>query len=256
MDYKEEYKVSVKSKKMLNDDTAFIEINCPVIAASAVPGQFVNISCSHFLKRPFGIASVNREEGTFSIGVKAVGKGSSEIAAFEAGQALTVLGPLGNGFSIEKDKSYILVSGGTGVFPVNFLYESLKESGKNFTVVQGFREKDQVIMNKPEFILTTDKGDAGIKGNCCDGLDTLDLTKFPDAEIICVGPLPMMKAVGRWAESKSLKCYVSMEQRMACGIGICLVCVCKLKAEAANEEFKHVRCCKEGPVFPYEEVIW
>lgn len=256
MAYKEEYKVKVLSKTMLNKDTAYIEIKCPEIAKTAVPGQFVNISCSKFLKRPFGISEVNSENESFSIGVKVVGKGTAEITAFEEGQELTVLGPLGNGFDLDSFDSYILVSGGSGVFPINFTYETLKKAGKSVTVVQGFRDKSQIIMNHEDFILTTDAGDAGIKGNSCDGLNTIDLNNFKNAAVLCVGPLPMMKAVGKWAQDNNLKCYVSMEQRMACGIGICLVCICKVKAEANGEEFKHVRCCKDGPVFPYEEVIW
>lgn len=251
-----EYTCEVISKMMLNADTAFIGINCPDIASSARPGQFVNISCSGFLKRPFGIASVDSAKGVFFIGVKVVGKGTKEIAAFEKGQTVNVLGPLGNGFELEQDKKYVLVAGGTGVFPINFAHEVLSKQGIDHVVVEGFRNKDQIVMNSPEYILTTDNGDTGIHGNCCDGLNTISNDKLNGAEVLCVGPLPMMRAVGKWAEEHSLKCFVSMEQRMACGIGICLVCVCKMKAEAEGKEFEHVRCCKDGPVFPYEEVIW
>lgn len=253
---RKEYKASIVKREMLNSDTAFITIKAPEIAEAAVPGQFVNVSCSYFLKRPFGIASSDKDAGTINIGVKVVGKGTTEIAAFEEGKEIDILGPLGNGFDFSSGDSYILVSGGTGVFPINFAYETLSSQGKDVTVVQGFRAKDQIVMNSSEFILTTDLGDAGIKGNCCDGLNTIDLSSKKNPVVMCVGPLPMMKAVGKWAEEKGLKCFVSMEQRMACGIGICLVCICKVKAEANGEEFKHVRCCKDGPVFPYEEVIW
>ena len=117
---KKEYIAKVAHIKALNDDTYFIHINCPEIAQEAIPGQFVNISCSKFLKRPFGIASVNLDKGTFSIGVKVVGKGTSEITAFKPGQEISVLGPLGNGFDLSSADKYILVSGGTGVFPINF----------------------------------------------------------------------------------------------------------------------------------------
>lgn len=244
------------SKEFLNEDTAYLTFYSPKIAETAVPGQFVNVSCSKFLRRPFGIAGVNKDEGTFRIGVKTIGEGTFEIASLEEGEGTFVLGPLGNGFEFDKNGKYILVSGGTGVFPVNFAYEYLTELGADVKVVQGFREKSQVIMNKPEFILTTDAGDAGIKGNCCDGLNTLSEEDIKDATVICVGPIPMMKAVSNWAKERGLKCYVSMEQRMACGIGICLVCVCKTKAEAEGQPFDHKRCCKDGPVFDSEEVIW
>lgn len=253
---KKEFSCIVKSKKMLNADTAFLTIECKEIADEARPGQFVNISCSKFLKRPFGIASVNKEQGTFDIGVKVVGKGTVEIAAFEEGQKVDVLGPLGNGFVFENDKKYILVAGGTGVFPINFASEYLKANGIEYKVVEGFRNKDQVVLNEPDYILCTDAGDIGIKGTCISGLDTIDESYLDNAVLCCVGPLPMMKACGTWATGKGIPSFVSMEQRMGCGIGICLVCVCKLKAEAEGQEFKHVRCCKEGPVFPFEEVIF
>lgn len=253
---KKEYNATIAERKMLNADTAYITVNCPEIASRAVPGQFVSISCSAFLKRPFGIASVDKSAGTFCIGVKIVGKGTAEIAAFGAGTTVSVLGPLGNGFKIEKGTKYILVSGGTGVFPVNFAHEYMEQNGIEHVVVQGFRDESQVIMNDPSFILTTDAGDAGIKGNCCDGMESLAAEVKDSAQVLCVGPLPMMKAVGKWAAENGLKCFVSMEQRMACGIGICLVCICKIRAEQEGREFDHKRCCKDGPVFDYEEVIW
>ena len=243
---------------MLNSDTAYITFECAPVAAKAKPGQFVSISCSRFLKRPFGISYVDAKDGTVSIGVKVVGKGTEEIAAFEEGKEIDVLGPLGNGFDFDSisGKNVILVAGGTGVFPINFAASYCVSNNINHTVVQGFREASQVIMNCDDYVLCTDKGDAGIHGNCCNGLDSLDKDFVSNSVLMCVGPLPMMKACGEWAQKQGISCYVSMEQRMACGIGICLVCVCKLKAEAQGKEFTHVRCCKDGPVFPFEEVIF
>ena len=254
--FRKEFVCEIVSKEMLNFDTAYITLACDEIAQNAIPGQFVNVSCSYFLKRPFGIASVDKSNGTFSIGVKVVGKGTSEIVAFEKGAKVNVLGPLGNGFDFSGFENVILVAGGTGVFPINFADEYLTSRGINHTVVQGFRNSSQVVMNKSNYCLTTDAGDAGIMGNACDGLSSLDKSLLTNAGLFVVGPLPMMKACGQWASANGLKCFVSMEQRMACGIGICLVCVCKLKAQAQGIEFKHVRCCKDGPVFPFEEVIW
>ena len=250
---RQEYSCSVVKREMLTPDTAYLTIKCPEIASSAVPGQFVNISCSKFLKRPFGIADIDTVNGTFNVGIKIVGNGSAELAAIEEGTVVDVLGPLGNGFDLTVSDSFVLVSGGTGVFPVNFTYKKLKESGKKVSMVQGFRDKSQICLTCDDYVVTTDAGDYGIKGTCIAGLDTLDITD--DTVVCCVGPIPMMKAVGSWAKDKGLKCYISMEQRMACGIGICLVCVCKIKAEEEGIPFKHVRCCKDGPVFDYEEVI-
>lgn len=251
-----EYRAVLVEKKQLNEDTFYLSFRCPDIAQKAIPGQFVNISCSNFLKRPFGVASTDVANGLFYVGVKTIGKGTNSIASLNEGDMVDVLGPLGNGFNFDGFDSFILVAGGTGVFPINFASEYLQAKNVKHTVVQGFRCKSQIVMNRPEYVLSTDNGDVGIHGNCCDCLDTLDLSLYKNCAVCCVGPLPMMKAVGAWATKNNLKCFVSMEQRMACGIGICLVCVCKLNAEAEGQEFKHVRCCKEGPVFPYEEVIF
>ena len=250
-----DYFCEVISKNMLNEDTALIEFLCPEIASSAVPGQFVNVTCSNFLRRPFGVASVNKDNGTFKVGIKIIGEGTEELASLQEGEGTWILGPLGNGFELNNDK-YILVGGGTGVFPVNFLYEKLSSEGRTVKVVQGFRDQSQIIMNDPSYILTTDAGDAGLKGNCCDGLNTLSEDDIKGATVLCVGPMPMMRAVSAWASGKGLNCYVSLEQRMACGIGICLVCVCKIKAEEEGIPFDHKRCCKDGPVFDSKEVIW
>lgn len=252
----QEYKCTITEISKLNADTVYITISCPEIAKKAVPGQFVNISADKFLKRPFGIASADLQKGTFCIGVKVVGKGTQEISSFKPGKAVDVLGPLGNGFNANGYDELILVAGGTGVFPINFAKEYYGAKGKKVTVVQGFRTKDQIIMSDEDSIVSTDDGTFGIHGNCCDALKTLDWNSYTNPVIMTVGPLPMMKFTGLFAKELNVPCYVSMEQRMACGIGICLVCVCKIKAEAEGREFDHKRCCKDGPVFPYEEVIW
>ncbi|MBP5653877.1 MAG: dihydroorotate dehydrogenase electron transfer subunit [Clostridiales bacterium] len=253
MSMRQEYKAKIVSKEYLNEDTLFFVLECPDIAAAAVPGQFVNISCDKFLKRPFGIASADKDKGTVSVGVKIIGEGTKNLSELEAGDIVDILGPLGNGFDIESYDSYILAGGGTGVFPLNFAYETLTAMGKEVATVFGFRDRSQVIMEKDGHVITTDAGDYGIKGTVIAGLDSLELKGNPC--VLVVGPTPMMRGVGEWARSLGLKCFVSTEQHMACGVGICLVCVCRVKSDNPEEEYKHVRCCKDGPVFDYEEVI-
>ena len=232
---RQEYSVKVVSKKMLNSDTAYITIECPSIAHNAVPGQFVNVSCSKFLKRPFGIASVDADKGTFCIGVKVVGKGTKEIAAFDEGKNVTVLGPLGNGFDFEalKDKKLILVAGGTGVFPIHFASSYCKANNIEFKLVQGFRNASQVIMSDDSVILTTDAGDAGIHGNCCNGLDTIDESFIKDAVLCCVGPLPMMKACG---PKGFIACTAVNKTFNLAGLAMTNVIICdpELKKETAG----------------------
>lgn len=253
---RKEYRIKLISKEFLNSDTCYLGFECPEIASNAYPGQFVNISAGTvFLKRPFGIASVDKEKGIFYIGVKVVGKGTSEISSFEPGLMVDCLGPLGKGFDFDGYDTIILTGGGTGVFPINFAYETLTSQGKNVIVCEGFRNASQVILNKPSYILTTDCGDCGIKGTVIAGLDTIDISEHSKTLICCVGPIPMMKAVASWAAEKNMNCLVSMEQRMACGAGICLCCTVKVKDDGPDG-FKNVRCCKEGPVFDSREVVW
>ena len=253
---RKEYRIKLISKEFLNSDTCYLGFECPEIASNAYPGQFVNISAGTvFLKRPFGIASVNKENGIFYIGVKVVGKGTSEISSFEPGLMVDCLGPLGKGVDFDGYDTIILTGGETGVFPINFAYEALTSQGKNVIVCEGFRNASQVILNKPSYILTTDCGDCGIKGTVIAGLDTIDISEPSKTLICCVGPIPMMKAVASWAAEKNMNCLVSMEQRMACGAGICLCCTVKVKDDGPDG-FKNVRCCKEGPVFDSREVVW
>ena len=204
MEYKQEYKIKLVSKEFLNRDTCYLGFECPGIARSAKPGQFVNISAgTQFLKRPFGIASTDKDNGIFYIGVKVVGKGTKEISDFEEGALFDCLGPLGNGFDFGDFENIILTGGGTGVFPINFAYEELTSCGKSVSVCEGFRDARQVILSKPGYVLTTDAGDMGIKGTVIAGLDTIEIADPAKTLICCVGPIPMMKAVSSWQKKRA-----------------------------------------------------
>lgn len=256
MEYKQEYNIELVSNEDLTPDTSYLGFKCPKIAECSRPGQFVYLSAPNvFLKRPFGIASVDKEKGIFYVGVKRVGEGSKALSCLVPGKIVDCLGPLGNGFDFENFNNFILVGGGTGVFPINYAYETLTSMGKCVTVCEGFRNKDQVILDRNGYILTTDCGDTGIKGTVIAGLDTIENIDPSKTLVCCVGPIPMMKAVSSWAEEKGLQCLVSMEQRMGCGMGICLCCTVKVKDDGPDG-FKNVRCCKEGPVFDSREVVW
>ena len=259
---KEEYGIRLVKKELLGETCAVLTFFCPEIALSAKPGQFVNLSCSYFLKRPFGIMSVDREEKTFSIGVRKVGKGTEQIIKANEGDTFTVLGPLGTGFDFSNVKNLLLVGGGTGIFPIFFAAQYAKENNIPCEVVNGYRSKNDAFLDDQfccacgAFHATTDAGDLGVKGNVMAYLETMDDSELSDSTVMVVGPGIMMRKVSEWAKAKGLTCYVSLEQRMACGIGACLVCICKIKAEQEGKEFVHKRCCKDGPVFNAEEVIW
>ena len=259
---KEEYTIKLIQKEILGPACAVLTFTCPEIAEIAMPGQFVNLSCEYFLKRPFGIMCVDKERKTFSIGVRKVGKGTEKIIEAKEGDDFTVLGPLGNGFPFDGVRKLLLVGGGTGIFPIYCAARYAQENHISCRIVNGYRCKndaflyDRFLSVCENFDVTTDAGDLGTKGNVMAFLETIDESELSGTTVMVVGPGIMMRKVSEWALGKGLTCYVSLEQRMACGIGACLVCVCKIKAEQEGKEFVHKRCCKDGPVFKAEEVIW
>ena len=257
-----EYLVQLIDSKQIGKGNFLLSFACPEIAKKAAPGQFVNISCSRFLKRPFGVCSTDKKAGIFTVGVREVGEGTREIVEAKPGELFQILGPLGNGFVFDHVKKLITVGGGTGVFPLHFALQEASSRGIPTLCVNGFRScSDAFFLKECEeasdrIEVSTDAGDYGCKGNVLDVLNQLPESDYTDATVFSVGPEIMMKKVSEWAASKGLPCQISMEKRMACGIGICLVCVCKVKAKETNQEFHHVRCCKEGPVMDASEVVW
>jgi dihydroorotate dehydrogenase electron transfer subunit len=257
-----EYVAVLLEKKIVGKGNALLTFSGKEIAARAEPGQFANISCRYFLKRPFGIYSVDTVNNTFTIGVRETGKGTKDILASRIGDTFLVLGPLGHGFDFDGISKIIVVGGGTGVFPLMFALEKAKARGIPTIAVNGFRGKeDAFLLDDCESLagkacFTSDAGDFGIHGNVLSALDTLSSEDTSGAAVFAVGPEIMMRKVSEWAAERGLSCQVSLERRMACGIGICLVCVCKVKAEEKGIPFHHIRCCKEGPVMNASEVIW
>ncbi|HHT77573.1 MAG TPA: dihydroorotate dehydrogenase electron transfer subunit [Clostridiaceae bacterium] len=254
-----EYTITLRENLRINPSTHWLSFYCPDIACQSMPGQFVSISSNQFLKRPFGIAQVDKDKGTFSIGVRVVKDGTRYLTTAPIGTEFEVLGPLGHGFPIHCDQPLLLVGGGTGIFPLRFLQNYAQENDIPYYSVNGFRCVDDACFIDSELtdncLVATDAGDFGVKGNVLDALDTIPFEKIRDSVVCAVGPEIMMKNVALWAESKGLVCYVSLEKRMACGIGICLVCTCKTKSDK-DPGYENKRCCKDGPVFLSTEVIW
>lgn len=217
-------------------------------------GQFGNISVggTHLLRRPIAICKVENREVTFCYQIK--GEGTQKLKTLGAGTKLNVLMPLGNGFYVEDDEKKIaLVGGGVGVFPlISVLRQYYGE--KIISAYIGYRNKDAVcgveeFQKATRFVGVTDDGSYGEKMNAVQAF-ALDLEKGnrPDVVLAC-GPTPMLRALKEVVEKEGLKCYVSLEERMGCGIGACLVCVCNTTNGA------HARVCKDGPVFDAKEVV-
>ena len=225
-------------------------------AQAACPGQFAHILIpGKTLRRPISICDVDKEKKTLRLVFEVRGEGTKQLSFSKVGDALDILAPLGHGFSMkETDKKTVFVGGGIGVPPL--LYAS-KAYGENAVAILGFRNRDAVILQEDfkaagcRVVLTTDDGSAGRKGFVTEALKE----EIERANRVCAcGPTPMLKAVASLCEEKGVLCEVSLEERMGCGIGACLVCACKTRRQDGSETYSHV--CKNGPVFDAKEVVW
>lgn len=263
------YDCKIVKKQFLSKDQFIIDVFSEEIASESNPGQFVDILCDSLLRRPISIYSVDRENGIFRLGIRIVGSGTAFLATKEEGDEISVLGPLGKGFNLSGTKKCIIAGGGIGIFPLIFVLQEARSLGIETISVCGFRSKedsfllDEIKSLSDNFIFSSDCGDMDFCGNAVDALNTIDLK---DSTIFTCGPAPMLRGVSRIAIDKDIPCQVSLEERMGCGTGICLVCACKIKASGENadcsfsdtvsNDFDYRRCCKDGPVFDAKEVIW
>ena len=222
----------------------------PVVRA----GQFGDIAVggAHLLRRPIAICKVDGNQVTYCYQIK--GEGTQKLKTMQAGMQANVLMPLGNGFYIQPAEQKIaLVGGGVGIFPLISVLRAYN-SEKQISAYIGFRNKGAVcgvdeFEKATKFIAVTDDGSYGEKMNSLQAfVEDLKKGNRPDVVLSC-GPTPMLRALKKVCEEENIPCYVSLEERMGCGIGACLVCVCNL----TNGE--HARVCKDGPVFNADEVI-
>lgn len=259
-----EFQCHVLDNQQLNPQTAILTIGAPQIAAIAIPGQFVNISCNQFLRRPIGIMDADSEAGWIKCGIQIVGEGTRWLAGLKSGDQVSLLGPLGHGFDFEGISRVITVGGGTGVFPLHFVQRYCQAKGIEGIAVCGYRSRaDSIITHEYsetgcQTLLASDCGDLAFHGHAGQALEHLlqNLEPVTNTAIMTCGPKIMMQNVASIAVNHKLPCQVSLEARMACGIGVCLVCACAIKAVAAEQPYHYQRCCSEGPVFPAEVVEW
>lgn len=228
-------------------------------AADAVPGQFISMYTndgSKLLPRPISICEIDKENGTLRVVYRVTGEntGTEQFSKMQAGDILPIIGPLGNGFPLEKaeGKTAFLMGGGIGVPPI---LELAKQLNCEKQIVVGYRDaqtflKEEFEQNGTVYISTED-GSVGTRGNVMDAIRENGLR----AEIIyACGPTPMLRAIKQYSEENNIVCYVSMEERMACGIGACLACVCQSKEIDHHSNVHNKRICKDGPVFLSTEV--
>ena len=223
------------------------------IAKNAKAGQFISVYCkdgSRMLPRPISICEIDKKDGALRIVYRVAGKGTEEFSGMRAGMILDILGPLGNGFP-KKSKKAILIGGGIGIPP---MLELAKELECEKQIVLGYRDElflTEEFEKAGEIYLATEDGSMGTKGTVLDAIRVNEL----NADVIyACGPTPMLRALKAYAAEQGMTCYISMEERMACGIGACLACVCKSRHKDSHTNVHNKRICKEGPVFLAEEV--
>ena len=229
-------------------------------AQTAVPGQFLSMYTndgSKLLPRPISICEINRTDGSLRVVYRVTGRhtGTELFSRMQEGDTIPVIGPLGNGFPYEKaqGKRVFLIGGGIGVPPILELAKQMKCDKKQ--IIVGYRDRETFLKDEfeqnGEVYISTEDGSVGTKGNVMDAIRENAL----GADIIyACGPTPMLRAVKAYAEENGIECYISLEERMACGIGACLACVCKSKERDHHTNVNNKRICKDGPVFLSTEV--
>lgn len=246
----------IVNTRRLNPGAFELTVRAPEISDAALPGQFVHIRCGaeRLLRRPISICDA--QDGLLRLVIGERGEGTRWLAGLRAGEKVDLLGPLGRGFTIDSgDAPVLLVGGGIGVPPLVFAAKRL--SGRAHAAV-GFCSKDAVMLvgmlNEccSGVCLSTDDGSAGVHGYV-DTLVRKELSKTRYGRILACGPRPMLRAVAACAREFKVPCEVSLEERMGCGVGACLVCACKTKTD---DGFAYRHVCSDGPVFNADEVMW
>ncbi len=251
-------KFKITAKEMLLPEHCFLEVEAPEMAREAEPGQFVQIRCGQgldpLLRRPISIHRVKGDHISFLFRI--AGRGTQKIAEKQIGDYLDILGSLGQGFRLPSPKAKVaLLGGGIGVAPLVFLADSLKDCAVDLMVGAARRELllPENYFSGLNYYPATDDGSWGYTGLVTDLLqDRLQQGENYEQFYAC-GPLPMLKALVQIAQKFGLNGQVSLEEKMACGLGVCLSCVAKIK-DKQEHSFTHQRICREGPVFDWQEV--
>ena len=253
--------VTVLRQQCIGKDIYDMTIQTKHIAGHAKAGQFVSLysnDASKLLPRPISLCGIDAEAGTLRLVYRVTGEGTGteEFSRLKAGDTIRVLGPLGNGFTVEPGKKAFLIGGGIGIPPMLELAKTIKAAGTcEFVSVMGYRDAQTFLLDEfkeqGELYISTEDGSVGTKGNVMDAIRENGLKA--DMIYAC-GPTPMLRAIKQYAEEQGIECYISLEERMACGIGACLACVCRSKEKDAHSNVNNKRICKDGPVFLATEV--
>ncbi|MBR6627971.1 MAG: dihydroorotate dehydrogenase electron transfer subunit [Lachnospiraceae bacterium] len=227
------------------------------LAKQALPGQFICVYTkdkSALLPRPISICEVNEDKTALRIVYRIAGQGTKEFSSYQAGDSIAILGTLGNGFPKDKavGKKVFLMGGGIGVPPI---LQLAKEMDAEKQIIVGYRDGNLFLKEDLDkygrVYVATEDGSVGTKGNVMDAIAAEAL----EADMIfACGPMPMLRAIKRYAEDKGIDAYISLEEHMACGVGACLGCVVKTSEVDHHSHVHNARICTDGPVFEAKEV--
>ena len=248
-------KTKIISNEKVSQDVRKMAIYAPEISVEIKPGQFIHVKCGDnsrpLLRRPFSVHCYSGD--AVEILYKLKGEGTKILAQKKPNEAIDIMGPLGNGFEI-KPSGAILVAGGIGVAPLVALIDEMNKKSKT-TVLIGAKNSEEILCSEhfknkgAEVIIATEDGSLGKKGLITASLENLAKQLTQETEIYACGPNAMLKEVSNIAAKNNLNAQVSLEEHMACGIGVCLGCAVKTKSG-----YKMV--CKDGPVFNSHELDW
>lgn len=241
-----------------------IVFSAPGIAVKAVPGQFVHVRIptlkDRILRRPFSISGYDPEKGTLTLTYKIVGAGTEELASLKPGEFCDVMGPQGNGYPmLSPDETPIFAAGGYGSAA---LLPLAQRSANKGILMLGARSSADIILDDEfrsagcDVRIATQDGSMGFEGLVTELLDPAIADAPCTPVIYACGPTPMLKALGKLALERNVKCFLSLDQHMCCGVGACFACVVKIKDPSSPDGWRYSRTCKEGPVYPASEVYY
>lgn len=259
MSEKKRERASVLSQEWIAENVCNLWLQTEEIAGQARCGQFVSLYSrdeSRLLPRPISICETDRKKGLLRLVYRVTGAhtGTEEFSRLTVGDEIDIIGPLGNGFPLEEaeGKRVLLIGGGIGIPP---LLQTAKDVRAEVQIVPGYRDEEFLmgdLLVYGKVFAASESGRIGTRGTVMDAIRENQV----EADVIfACGPMPMLRAVKAYAAAKEIPCWLSMEERMACGIGACLACVCRSREKDAHSRVFNKRVCREGPVFAGTEVV-
>lgn len=254
--HKQKVKAAVVSQKQIAEQIYDLWLETE-LARDAYAGQFVAVyphNAATLLPRPISICEVDREQDRLRLVYRVAGKGTAEFSAYGAGDTLELLGVLGNGFPVEaaQGRRVFLMGGGIGIPP---MLELAKELDAEKHILLGYRNQDLFLQDDlgehGQVYLATEDGSVGVQGNV---MDIIRVNELHADMIMACGPMPMLRAIKQYAAGQGIDAYISLEERMACGVGACLGCVCTTREIDHHSHVHNARICTDGPVFEAREV--